>query len=128
MIRKVALLACVTALATHLANADVRHDSIPRSYWGTWGADAEGCKDEKSRLTLAAKSYVSPEATCTVDYVSEIAGSSGATYSARLQCSSRAQPSGKPTVANLIIRPDGTDRMSAGPTFTSLKVYQRCPE
>jgi hypothetical protein len=128
MRRKVTLLACVVALAPDMASADVRHDSIPKSYWGTWAADAEACTDEKSRLMLAAKSYISPEVTCTVDYVSEIAGSSGATYSARLQCSSRAEPSGKPTVANLIIRPDGTDRMSAGPSFTSLKVYQRCPE
>jgi hypothetical protein len=49
-------------------------------------------------------------------------------------CSGRAfhltfqQSYGRTAFANLIVRPDGADRVSLGPRFDSLKAYQRCSQ
>src|ERR1700674_150593 len=126
MIRKAVFLALSAVLLPHVAIADVRHESIPKAYRGTWVPGAANCSEIKSLIVLSAKRYVSPDASCDVEYVSEIAGEHGAIYSARLQCTSRAGQTGKRTIANLIIRPGDAGRVSLGPRFESLKVYQRC--
>jgi len=71
--RATSLLAIVALFVSHTATADVkRHKSIPEPVWGSWAPSVEACnKDEKSIIALAAKSYVSPEASCTIDWVSE---------------------------------------------------------
>ncbi|MGC2409372.1 MAG: hypothetical protein WA441_05110 [Methyloceanibacter sp.] len=92
-VRATGLLAIVALLVSHTATADVkRYKSIPESLWGSWAPSAEACnKAEKSIIALAAKSYVSSEASCTIDWVSETPGTRGAIYSAHLQCSGAAE-------------------------------------
>jgi hypothetical protein len=126
--RWMALLTSIVALLLQAANAHVvRHSSIPQAYWGTWTTTGATCADgDKSAIVLSAKAYVGPAARCAVDSVSETPGEQGATYSARLQCANATAKAQKKSVANLIIRPDGTDRISVGPTFDNLAAYQRC--
>jgi hypothetical protein len=126
---RTAVLTLLTVLLPHAARADVvRHSAIPDAYLGRWAADAAKCgESDKAAVVLAAKAYASSSANCTVDFVSETAGVRGSIYSARLQCSNPASKGKTKSAANLIIRPDSTDRISIGSSFDSLTAYQRCP-
>jgi hypothetical protein len=109
------------------ASYGVRLSAIPEAYWGTWVPAAQICEDaDKSAIVFSAKSYVTSAVSCTVEYVAETASPKGPIYSARLQCSNTAGRAPKKNVANLIIRPGGTNQISIGPAFNSLKLYQRC--
>jgi hypothetical protein len=124
--RKAVFLAVFAMLVSRVATADiVRHGSIPESYTGTWIASA-GAEPDKSVIVLSGKTYVSPEASCSVDWVSQPAGVRGSIYSAHLQCFNPAERAGNKTVANLIIRPENFNRIAVGPEFTSLKIFHRC--
>ena len=116
------------ALAPSAATADIkRHSSIPDAYLGTWAPGAGTCGDsDKTAVVLSAKAYASSGANCTVDYVSETAGARGAIYSARMQCSNPASKAQKKSALNVIIRPEGADRIMMGPGFDKLTAYQRC--
>jgi hypothetical protein len=118
------LLAVFAVLVSRVATADVvRHGSIPESYAGTWIASA-GTELDKSVIVLSAKTYVGPEANCSVDMVSRTAGARGSIYSAHLQCFSEG--GGNKTAANLIIWPENINRIAVGPEFTSLRPFDRC--
>jgi hypothetical protein len=124
--RKAVLVAVIAMLLSRVATADVvRHGSIPEAYTGTWIAGTE-TEPNKSVIVLSAKMYVSPEATCSVDWVSQTAGARGSIYSAHLQCFSSAEKAGAKTVANLIIWPENINRIAVGPEFTNLKNFHRC--
>jgi hypothetical protein len=124
--RKVALLAVFALVASDVATADVvRHGSIPEAYRGTWMADA-GTEPEKSVIVLSAKMYVSREASCSVNWVSQTAGARGSIYSAHLRCFNPADRAGKKTVSNLIIWPHDINQIAAGPDFTKLAIFHRC--
>jgi hypothetical protein len=111
-----------------VANAHVvRHNGIPDTYRGTWAPAPAACKDGKAIITLSAKAYVGPAGSCVVDSVSETAEPRGSTFSACMQCPN-PQGAQKKTIANLIMRPDGPDRLSLGPGFERLTAYQRCSE
>jgi hypothetical protein len=127
MLRTVILALCA-ALTAHSAAAHVvRHGSIPEAYRGTWAPTSATCKDaDKAAIVLSAKAYAGPAGSCIIDYVSETAEPRGSTFSARMQCSNPQGQAQKKTIANLIMRPDGADRISVGPGFESLKAYQRC--
>jgi hypothetical protein len=126
--RKFALLAFVCALAPQVVTADVvRHSSVPGTYRGTWAPSAGSCENkDNSAIVLSAKAYKGPEGSCAVISVSKIPGQHGSVYSARLQCSSPGVGAQKKTIVNLIVRPDSATQISLGPSFNSLKVYQRC--
>ena len=116
--------AVFTILVSRVATADVvRHGSIPESYAGTWIASA-GTELDKSVIVLSARTYVGPEANCSVDMVSQTAGARGSIYSAHLQCFSEG--GGNETAANLIIWPEDINRIAVGPEFTSLGIFDRC--
>jgi hypothetical protein len=119
--RKAALLMISTVLLTTAASADVvRRHSVPERFRGRWlGTNG-------SVMELTARSYVSREANCTVDWVSKIAGARGSTYSASLQCTNAAERTGRRVSSNLIIRPIDTGRIAAGPEFTRLINFRRC--
>jgi hypothetical protein len=109
-------------LASHAAVADVkRHKSIPESIWGSWAASLDDCKSSDKSVVLSAKTYISPEANCTVAWVSKTAGARGSLYSAHLLCS---KP--KDTQLDVIYLRQSTDRISIGSRFGNLKDYQRC--
>ena len=126
--RKFALLAFVSALAPQVVTADVvRHSSVPQTYRGTWAPSAGSCENtDKSAIVLSAKAYKGPEGSCAVISISKTPGQHGSVYSARLDCSSPGVGAHKKTIVNLIIRPDSATQISAGPSFNSLKHYQRC--
>ena len=116
------------ALVPFAARADIkRHSAIPDAYLGTWTAASGACEDpNKAAVVLSAKGYVTSNANCTVDFVSETPSARGAIYSARLQCSNTAGKAKVKSVRNVIIRPDGADRISMGPSFDGLTPFQRC--
>ena len=121
------LLAVVAVFVSHAALADVkRHKSIPAPLWGSWAPSAEACnKTDKSVIALSAKSYVSSEVNCSVDWVSETPGARGSIYSAHLQCSGTAERAQK-TFSNIVLLPKDANQLSIGADFSSLKIYQRC--
>jgi hypothetical protein len=122
--RNPVFLAVFTILVSRVATADVvRHGSIPESYAGTWIASA-GTELDKSVIGLSAKTYVGPEASRSVDMVSQTAGARGSIYSAHLQCFS--ERGGNKTAANLIIWPRNISRIAVAPELTSLRVFDRC--
>jgi hypothetical protein len=115
------------ALAPGAALADIkRHASVPEALQGSWAPSVDNCgAGDKAMIVLAAKSYSSGDTKCSVDWVSETAApSGGATYSAHMQCTS--QPGQKASATNLIIRPTDAKQISVGPSFSSLKTYQKC--
>src|SRR5258708_36774904 len=89
IMRAIAILAAAATLVAHAAQADVkRHASIPEQLSGSWAPIADACKNgDKAIVVMAAKSYTSPQANCTVIWVSETAAARGPVYSAHLQCS-----------------------------------------
>ncbi|MEK9278710.1 MULTISPECIES: hypothetical protein [unclassified Bradyrhizobium] len=116
------------AISSQAAIAGVkRHASIPQALQGSWATSADACKiADKSAVALAAKTYAGPAGNCAVMSVSETPSPHGAVYSARLRCPIKNGQQ-KWSETNLVIRPDDTNQISAGPDFGSLKTYQRCP-
>jgi hypothetical protein len=109
-----------------LAHGGVRRTTIPESFWGSWAPSPDVCQSaDKSVIVLSAKTYVTPEANCTVNWVAETAGARGPIYSAHIQCSKRAGKAQR-TIFDLIILPRNANQISLGPEFGSLKTYQRC--
>ena len=125
--RRIAVVLMIL-LAPCAARADIkRHSGIPDAYLGTWTAADAACENPaKAAVVLSAKSYVSSSANCTVDFVSETASPRGAVYSVRLHCSDPAGKAKAKSTRNVIIRPDGADRISMGTSFDGLTSYQRC--
>jgi hypothetical protein len=121
------LIALVCALLPNASLADsVRHLSVPERFWGTWAPSADLCADAKSVFVVSAKGYTASDASCTVQWVTEIAGTAGPFYSAHMRCSNPATPNDVTEVNRIIVaNEDGT--LSAGPDFKQLKSYRRCP-
>jgi hypothetical protein len=126
--RRIVVLAALAALAPQAAAAHVvRHGEMPQAYRGTWAPGTGPCKDgDAAAIVLTAKTYAGPAGSCTIEYVSETATPRGAMFSARLRCSGAGGQAHKAAAANLIIRPAGADRISAGPTFDKLTTHRRC--
>src|SRR5260221_687362 len=118
------LIIVTTTFMSHGFAGDVRHNSIPKSFFGTWAPSPQVCKDaDKSVIVLSAKTYGSSMANCTVNWVNETASTHGPVYSAHMQCLNPSEPARK-VVSNLIMRSGAANQISAGPDFDSLKVYQ----
>jgi hypothetical protein len=127
MMRRLFVLAFIVSIAPQSATAHVvRHNSVPEAYRGTWAPGEGECgASEKTAIVLSAKAYAGPSGSCAIDYVSETATPKGALFSARLLCPTPGAAT-KKTIVNLMFRSDGTDQVSFGPGFTSLKAYRRC--
>jgi hypothetical protein len=117
----------VSALLSSASFADsVRHLSVPERFWGTWAPSADLCRDDKSTFVVSAKGYVTSQASCTIQWVTETAGAGGPIYSAHMRCSSLTAPE-ETTEVNRIIVPNDREELSAGSDFKELKSYRRCP-
>ena len=90
------------------------------------GTQPRLCRDKKSIIVVSEKGYVTPEASCEIQWLTETAGGSGPIYSAHMRCTSLAAPDEK-TELNRIILPKEGGQLSAGPDFQNLTHYQRCP-
>jgi hypothetical protein len=132
MVHRTLLLAVAVALASQDVSArEIRRDAVPDTFWGTWAPGNEACNDKdrdkrKPAVVLSANSYAGPAGSCVIDYVTEIPGRDHPIFSARMHCMDKGGAQAK-AVANLIIRPDASDQISAGATFESLVAYRRCP-
>ena len=104
----------------------VRHLSVPERFWGTWAPSPDLCRDKKSIFVVSEKGYVTSEASCAVQWLTETAGANGPIYSAHMRCTSLTAPDEK-TELNRIILPKEGGQLSAGPDFQDLTHYQRCP-
>jgi hypothetical protein len=104
----------------------VRHLSVPERFWGTWAPSPDLCRDKKSIFVVSEKGYVTSEASCAIQWLTETAGANGPIYSAHMRCTNLTAPDEK-TELNRIILPKEGGQLSAGPDFQDLTHYQRCP-
>ncbi len=104
----------------------VRHLSVPERFWGTWAPSPDLCRNKKSIFVVSEKGYVTSEASCAIQWLTETAGANGPIYSAHMRCTSLTAPDEK-TELNCIILPKEGGQLSAGPDFQDLTHYQRCP-
>ena len=118
----------VSALPAQRAGADeVRHTTFPSVLVGTWAPSAELCAaKDKSSITIAADGYSTADGKCSVGWIVETAGSRGPNYAVHAKCEGDTQ-NARADVVNMILRPEGGDRVSIGKSFTDLKPYLRCP-
>ena len=123
-----AAISAIVALQSQRAGADeVRHTTFPSVLVGRWAPSAELCAaKDKSNIAIAADGYSTADGKCSVRWIVETAGSLGPNYAVHAQCESDGQ-NAKPDVINMILRPEGGDRVSIGNSFTDLKPYVRCP-
>lgn len=99
--------------------------SLPQSLWGVWAPNADACNDaERQAVALSARSYKSAQLSCDFIHVSTTPGPNGPIYSARARCTQPGQTNA--AQSNLIVRPEGSDRISIGPDFKTLKINQKC--
>jgi hypothetical protein len=104
----------------------VRHLSVPERFWGTWAPSPDLCRNKKSIFVVSEKGYVTSEASCAIQWLTETAGANGPIYSAHMRCTSLTAPDEK-TELNRIILPKEGGQLFAGPDFQDLTNYQRCP-
>jgi hypothetical protein len=127
--------ACIIAAVLLLVAASISSDpaiayvkriaSLPQSLWGVWAPSAEACNDaDRLAAVLSARSYKSSQLSCDFIELSTTPGPNGPTYSARARCTQPGQAN--PAISNLIFRPDGSNRISIGPDFKTLKTNQKC--
>jgi hypothetical protein len=122
-----AVIAFAAALLASASLADsVRHLTVPERFWGTWAPSADLCSDSKSTFVVSAKGYVTSQASCTIQWVTETAGADGPIYSAHMRCSNPAAPQ-ETTEVNRIIVSNDRRQLSAGPDYKDLKSYRLCP-
>ena len=78
------IIAFASVLLSGAALADsVRHLSVPERLWGTWAPRADLCSDSKSTFVVSAKGYVTSQANCAIQWVTETAGADGPIYPSR---------------------------------------------
>src|SRR5579864_7030791 len=124
--RTAVLLAIIAAFVSHPAAAYVvRHGAVPAPLQGTWAATEEDCQKAGKSITISDKTYVDPDRSCGVLWVSETAAAHGSAYSAHMQCSSSAAGSQK-TIDNLLMLAKDANHLSMGPDFSKLKIVRRC--
>ena len=118
----------VSALPPQRAGADeVRHTTFPNVLVGRWAPSTELCAaKDKSNVTIAADGYSTADGKCSVRWIVETPGSLGPNYAVHAQCEGDAQ-NARADVVNMILRPEGGDKVSIGKSFTDLKPYLRCP-
>jgi len=120
------IIAFASALLSSASLADtVRHLTVPEQLWGTWAPSADLCRDGKSTLVVSAKEYMTSQASCTIQWVTQTSGAKGPIYSAHMRCSSPSAPQ-ETTEVNQIILSSDRGELSAGSDFKDLKSYRLC--
>jgi len=91
IMRTVIFLVCMLLPGATFADS-VRHLSVPERFWGIWAPSTDLCRDDKSIFVVSAKGYVTAQANCTIQWLTETAGADGPIYSAHMRCSNPAAP------------------------------------
>ena len=113
------IFAFAFALLSSASLADtVRHPVVPEQFWGL-------CRDGRSTLVLSAKEYMTSQASCTIQWVTQTSGAKGPIYSAHMRCSSPSAPQEITEVNQVIVSSDRAE-LSGGPDFRHLKSYRLC--
>jgi hypothetical protein len=124
--RALTVVSVFAALMLQTAQADiVRRHVIPETLRGRW-SEAQQPPSRQSEINLSADSYRSPQANCSVDWVSQTAGRDGSIYAAHLRCLDPLARTRIKTPANLILWPVGGDRIKMGADFGRLQTFRRC--
>jgi hypothetical protein len=126
MLRLAAVILAASVPMIQAASGDeVHHNAFADAVVGSWAQRAELCgTNDKTNVTIAAKTFTDADGDCTVETIVERAGEPGPIYSARGRC---ADTSGKFHAANLLVRTETDGKFSIGTTFGDLKPYRRCP-
>ena len=123
----IVIVAAYGLLLQDAVGHEVRHSTFPSALIGSWAETTEHCATkDKSNISIESAKYGDASGTCAVLWIVETPGSQGASYSVHARCTS-AEDQAKTQTVNIIIRPQGDDRASIGPSFEDLKTYQRCP-
>jgi hypothetical protein len=127
-LRMAALISTSFALISQAANGDeIRRTAFADALLGTWATTVEQCEaKDKPNIVISKDKYVDADGGCSVRWIVETAGAAGPNYAVHAFCTGTSKPAQTKTV-NLIIRPNGNDRISIGTTFDDLKSFQRCP-
>lgn len=113
-------------IASQLAHADVkRHEFVPEAMRGTWVSDTAACQKTNEAVVITDKTFVTPQAHCTVDWVSETPGEKGPIYSARMQCINMGESA--PKTQSKILWPKSDTILALGSSFDDLQDYTHCP-
>jgi hypothetical protein len=124
--RAAVLLAIIAAVASHPAlSYIVMHKTVPAPLQGTWATTDEDCEHADKSVVISDKTYIDPDKSCGVFWVSETATARGPAYSAHMQCSSSAAGSQK-SIDNVLMWAKDATHLSMGPDFSKLKVVQKC--
>jgi hypothetical protein len=128
MLRFFVAVLALTAMAFQIASADeIRHTEFLGTMLGTWAPSSDQCAtNAKSKVVIEMTKYHTADGSCAVRWIVETAGSRGANYAVHAQCDGASAPA-RPDTVNLILRPEGNDRVSIGKSFEDLKPYLRCP-
>ena len=135
-----ATVLAAAALAAMLAAAqgdEIRRTEFAKPLFGTW-APADGHCDGKAAISIAQSAYDTGKFGCKVLWIVETAGAFGPNYGIHAACERKssekdaADASADPLLEkaraeNIIMRPQGDDRVLVGTTFEDLKPYRRCP-
>jgi hypothetical protein len=126
--RMVILISTSFALISQAANGDeIRRTAFADVLMGTWAMTAEQCEaKDKPNIVISKDKYADADGSCSVRWIVETAGAAGPNYAVHAFCAETTKPAKTKTV-NLIIRPNGNDRISIGTTFDDLKHFLRCP-
>jgi len=127
MIRAAGVAVTISALMLHGAAGDeIRRTSFASTLLGKWALSAERCDaKDKSNIVISKSKYITPDSSCDVEWIVETAGSRGQNYSVHARCIDASEPK-KTSTTNLIIRPQGDDRILIGKSFDDLKAFLRC--
>lgn len=123
-----ALIAGISLAALQAANGDeIRHTKFSSALLGTWAPSQELCRaKDNSSITISETRFSSSDGHCSLQWVVERAAARGVTYGVHARCVDPSLPD-KASAVDLILWPQGSDRISIGKSFDDLKIYQRCP-
>jgi hypothetical protein len=122
------LMLSVWALTLQAAFGDeVRHTKFSAALMGTWALSQELCGgNDKSIITISEEQFSGSDGDCNVQWIVERAAVRGTTLGVHARCFNASLPE-KSRVVDLIVWPQGGDKISVGKTFDDLKIYERCP-
>jgi len=124
--RILALIFGISMAASQALGDEIRHTKFSGVLLGTWAPSQDLCSgQDKSKITISEAQIISSDGNCTVQWIVEKAAARGATYGVHARCVDPSQPD-KIGAVDLILWPEGSDRISIGRSFDDLKMYQRC--
>ncbi len=126
--RILGLMLGISMLASQAVFGDeIRHTKFSAAMLGTWAPSQELCNaKDNSSIIISETQFRSSYGDCNVQWIVERAAARGVTYGVHARCAEPSQPD-RVGALDLVLWPQGSDRISIGKSFEDLKIYQRCP-